>query len=315
MALTVLITGASGTLGTALTAWLALHSSDARLICLSRAELTDPPAGIVSINGDFADREVLARLSSEVGKVDVCVHLAGCLSEGNGEDFQLAVNVVGTHALMTHLRDNGTEKFVLASSIAAVGCLSPEFRPVQLPMPDDHNCLDPLGYGGSKYLMEEMSRLVSRQNPALDIINLRIAGILGRHEDTPPAKPPGWAEPPVADADGASGQSPAIVGFGLMYQEDMMRCLKLSIDAPLKPGVRVLNAVAQHATIAEGRTVSDVLREWWGADVADAIPGLSHYDQPGHGDDSIFDTKLCHEEIGFLSEQRVEVEPSPAAKL
>jgi nucleoside-diphosphate-sugar epimerase len=41
-----------------------------------------------------------------------------------------------------------------------------------------------LGYGGSKYLMEEMSRLVSRQNPDLDIINLRIAGIVS--DDSPP---------------------------------------------------------------------------------------------------------------------------------
>jgi nucleoside-diphosphate-sugar epimerase len=180
---TVLITGASGTLGTALTAFLSEHS-DHRVVCLSRSPLTDLPPGCVEITGDFASRTDLQRLSDRVGQISVCVHLGGVLSQANGEDLQLQVNVVGTHALITHLHDHDTQKFVLASSIAAVGCLSPSFRPLQLPMPDDHTSLDVLGYGGSKYLMEEMSRLVCRQNPGIDVINLRIAGIVS--DDAPP---------------------------------------------------------------------------------------------------------------------------------
>jgi nucleoside-diphosphate-sugar epimerase len=197
---TVLITGASGTLGTALAAHL--EQSDWRVVCLSRAPLENPPQGAVEITGDFTSRDDLTRVTDQVGQIAVCVHLAGVLSEANGQDLQLAVNVVGTHALLTHLRDHGTPKFILASSIAAVGCLSPTFRPLQLPMPDDHTSLDPLGYGGSKYLMEEMSRLVSRQNPSLDIINLRIAGI--QADDTPPRTAP--------EPDSPS----SVVQFGIM---------------------------------------------------------------------------------------------------
>ncbi len=180
---TVLITGASGTLGTALTAFLAERSNH-RVVCLSRSPLSDPPPGCVEITGDFASRADLQRVSDQVGQISVCVHLGGVLSSANRQDLQLQVNVVGTHVLITHLHDHGTQKFVLASSIAAVGCLAPSFRPLQLPIPDDHTSLDVLGYGGSKYLMEEMSRLVSRQNPDLDIINLRIAGIVS--DDSPP---------------------------------------------------------------------------------------------------------------------------------
>jgi hypothetical protein len=46
-----------------------------------------------------------------------------------------------------------------------------------------------------------------------------------------------------------------------------------------------------------------------GADEADSIPGLAGFDAPGHGDDSVFDVRKCYEEIGFLSERRVEVLP------
>ena len=183
----VLITGASGTLGTALTSFLSEHS-DHQVVCLSRSPLTDPPPGCVEISGDFTSRADLQKLSDQVGHISVCVHLGGVLSGANGQDLQLQVNVVGTHSLITHLRDRGTHKFVLASSIAAVGCLSPNFRPLHLPMPDDHTSLDELGYGGSKYIMEEMTRLVSRQNPSLDIINLRIAGIV--KDDAPPRNDP-----------------------------------------------------------------------------------------------------------------------------
>ena len=94
-----------------------------------------------------------------------------------------------------------------------------------------------------------------------------------------------------------------------------MRCFHLAIDAPTKAGVRVLNAVAQHATISEGSSVAEILRGWWGADSADAIPGLQSYDRPGHEDDSVFDVETCYDEIGFRSERRVEVQPTVRARL
>lgn len=99
------------------------------------------------------------------------------------------------------------------------------------------------------------------------------------------------------------------------YENDMMRCLHLAIDAPTKPGVRVLNAVARHATVSEGSSVAEILRGWWGAEVANSIPGLQSYDRPGHGDDSVFDVQKCYDEIGFLSERRVEVLQTERARL
>ena len=94
-----------------------------------------------------------------------------------------------------------------------------------------------------------------------------------------------------------------------------MRCLHLAIDAPTKPGVRVLNAVARHATIPEGTSVAEILRGWWGTEVANAVPGLQSYDRPGHGDDSVFDVQECFDELGFLSKKRIEVLPITRAQL
>ena len=101
---TVLITGASGTIGSALSALLCADDA-VRVVCLSRSPLQAPlPATHVSLTGDFAQRSDLERVTTMVGRVDCVVHLAGVLSEGNGLDFQLAVNVVGTHSLITHFR-------------------------------------------------------------------------------------------------------------------------------------------------------------------------------------------------------------------
>ena len=74
--------------------------------------------------------------------------------------------------------DRGCDKLVLASSIAAVGMQSPLFRPLELPMSDQHPCLDRDGYGFSKYMMEETTRYLSRQNPALDIINIQLSDVI-----------------------------------------------------------------------------------------------------------------------------------------
>ena len=42
----------------------------------------------------YMDHLTGKRSRHQVGRVDVCVHLAGVLSEENGQDRQLAVNVV-----------------------------------------------------------------------------------------------------------------------------------------------------------------------------------------------------------------------------
>src|SRR5579875_1966748 len=171
---TVLVTGASGEIATSLRATLA---ADHDVIGLSRAPFDGPgrPA-----KGTFADPADLATL--DAWPLDVAIHL-GAVTGGSSEVDAIAVNVAGTRTLLRYLVDRGVKRIVLASSIAAVGCLSPDFRPRRLPIDDEHPCDATDAYGLSKYLVEEVARYFCRLDPTLDVTAFRIGSVL------PPGRP------------------------------------------------------------------------------------------------------------------------------
>lgn len=276
----LLITGTSGFIGRQLAASM---SRDHRVVCLSRkkTEVED----VVALQGDFTSPDDLRRLDPH--PVDVLVHLAA-VTGGCTEEDGLRVNVLGTHRLLRYLIGRGCKKFVLASSIAAVGFQSVRFRPLQLPMPDEHPCLDRDGYGLSKYLMEEVTRYLSRQDEGLDFIDIRLASILPDDRAPTPRK--------------AGPITPWAIGsLSVMYASDAVRCLAMAAQAPLKPGVRIMNAVGAQACAAD--TVPEILRAWYGPD-ADRID-LSHYARPGHERDPVYDISRIREELGFVPERSV----------
>lgn len=276
----ILITGASGFIGRQLAKSMA---RDHRVICLSRRR-TDVD-GVTAIQGDFTSPDDLRQLDPH--PIDVVIHLAA-VTGGCSEEDGLRVNVLGTHHLLRYFIDRGCKKFVLASSIAAVGFQSTRFRPLQLPMPDEHPCLDRDGYGFSKYLMEEVTRYLSRQNEGLDFINIRLASILSDDRRPTPRK--------------AGPLTPWAIGsISVMYASDAVRCFTTAAEAPLKPGVRIMNAVAAQACAAD--TISDIIRAWYGND-ADRLD-LSCYERPGHERDPVFDIRRIKEELGFVPERRV----------
>ena len=142
-----MLIGGGGFIGRALAENMAVEHE---VVCLSRR----PTAvdGVEKIAGSFTDPAVSARLDG--WDFDALVHLAALTGAGSEADL-MAVNVLGSYTLLRYLADRGCGKLVLASSIAAVGMQSPLFRPLELPMSDEHPCLDRDGYGFSKYMMEE----------------------------------------------------------------------------------------------------------------------------------------------------------------
>lgn len=72
-------------------------------------------------------------------------------------------------------------------------------------------------------------------------------------------------------------------------------------EVPLKPGVRIMNAVGAQACAED--TVPEILRAWYGPD-ADRID-MSHYERPGHERDPVFDISRIREELGFAPERSV----------
>lgn len=270
---TILITGASGFIGKALAAALAPHH---QVICMSRR----PPglAELPYVRGEFGSFEDLRQLDRYA--IDVVIHL-GAVTGGCLERDGILVNVEGTRCLMRYLMERGCKKFVMASSIAAVGFQNVKFRPVQLPIPDEHPCLDRDGYGLSKYLMEDVTRYYQRQDETLDVINLRLSSV---RPDENPGQPAGVR--PL-------GQW-ALGGITVMVLADAVHAFTLAAEAPYKPGVRILNATAARAW-ASAPTAA-VLRNWWGTDV-----DLSYFEQPGNETAAAYDVSAIERELGFTA--------------
>jgi UDP-glucose 4-epimerase len=270
---TILVTGASGFIGKALCADLAgAH----RVLCMSRH---NPGVDLPWVRGEFHSFEDLRKLDWR--SFDAVVHL-GAVTGGCLERDGMLVNVEGTRCLMRYLMDRGCRKFVMASSIAATGFQSVRFRPLALPMPDEHPCLDRDGYGVSKYLMEEVTRYYVRQNSGIDVINLRLSSVC-RDDALPPLVRPG----PLGEwACGAAT---------IMVLRDAVRAFRLAVESKLKPGIRILNATGPQAWSAV--PVAELLRAWWGDEV-----DVSHYEKPGHEWDSLFDVCGIERELGFAAE-------------
>ena len=276
----ILITGTSGFIGRQLAMSLAKTHD---VICLSRRATA--LTGVTAYEGDFTVPEVLRQLDDH--PMDVIIHLAA-VTGGCTEEDGLRVNVLGTHQLLRYGIARGVRKLVLASSIAAVGFQSVKFRPLRVPIPDDHPCLDRDGYGVSKYLMEEVTHYLSRQNEDLDFINIRLASIAPDDSTPTPRK----AGPLTAWALG---------GLSVMFASDAVRCFTRAAEAPYKPGVRTMNAVGNPA--CAGDPVPDILRAWYGPDAGGL--DLSHYERPGHAFDPVYDIGLIEREIGFRPERSV----------
>lgn len=269
----VLVTGASGFIGRALSAALSQRHE---VTCLSRR---DPQLGLPWVRGEFGSFEDLRRLDSR--PVEAVVHL-GAVTGGAPERDCILVNVEGTRCLMRYLSDRGCRKFVMASSIAAVGFQSPLFRPLRLPIPDDHPCLDRDGYGLSKYLMEEITRYYGRQDPSLQVINLRLSSVV----------PDDGLPPPVRV--GPLGQW-ALGGLTILALRDAVRAFTLALETDCGPGVRVMNAAGPQAWAAD--TVADILRGWYGDEV-----DVSYFEQPGNEYASVYDVRRIEAELGFVAE-------------
>ena len=269
---TVLITGASGFIGRSLAKAMSAHHN---VLCMSRK---NPGLELPWIRGDFGSYEDLQQLDDNA--IDALIHL-GAVTGGCGERDGILVNVEGTRCLMRYLIDRGCRKFVMASSIAAVGFQSIMFRPQQLPIADEHPCLDRVGYGFSKYLMEEITKYYQRQNPEIDVANLRLSSVCPDENLPDPRKA------------GPLGEW-SLGGITIMALSDALRAFSQAAESPYKPGIRIMNAAAPRAWVAA--PVAEILRNWWGDDV-----DLAHFEKMENEYDSVYDVRRIKNEIGFVA--------------
>jgi UDP-glucose 4-epimerase len=222
--------------------------------------------------------------------IEVVVHLAG-VTGSSTERNAFIVNVGGSRCLMRYLLDQGCRKFVMASSTAVVGFQSVKFRPEQLPFADEAPCLDRDGYGFSKYLLEQLARYYHRQCDDTDMIALRLASTF-----------PDEALPALAKAQPLREWSMARIT--IMALSDAVRAFTLAAEAQHKPGVRIMNVAPPLAWVQD--PVATILRAWYGDEV-----DVSHFAQPGHERDSLYDVRRIKAELGFVAH----ILPHNAAKV
>lgn len=276
---TILVTGASGFIGSALSESL---SKEHTVICMSRHSVELP--NVTYVKGEFHSFEDLRQLDKV--DIDVVVHLAA-VTGGASERDCIMVNVEGSRRLMRYLMDRGCRKFVMASSIAAVGMQSMKFRPDVMPIPDEHPCYDRDGYGFGKYMMEEVTRYHARQHDDIDVINLRLSSVIP--DEGSRLKPQGIR--PL-------GQW-ALGSLTVMLLPDAVRAFSIAALASPKPGVRILSTTAERAWATA--PTADVLANWWGDDV-----DVSFYRQDGNAYKSAYDVRGVRDELGFSADRTME---------
>ncbi|MAG13964.1 MAG: hypothetical protein CMN78_05155 [Spirochaetales bacterium] len=276
---TILVTGASGFIGSALCASL---SQEHEVIAMSRSRVEIPK--VAWVRGSFWSFEDLRQLDGR--EIDVVVHLAAVLG-GAPEHECMMINAEGSRCMMRFLIDNGCKKFVTASSIAAVGFQNVKFRPDQLPIPDEHPCYDRDGYGFGKYMMEEVTKYHQRQNQDIDVINLRLSSVIP--EDGGKLKPLGVR----------SLKQWALGSLTVMLLPDAVRAFSLAALSAYRPGMRILNTTAKRAWATA--PTADILANWWGDDV-----DLSYYRESGNERHNAYMVARIKEELGFTADRTVE---------
>jgi len=275
--MTILITGASGFLGSHLIERLAKQHD---VLGMSRNK---PNSDVPFVKGTFDSFEDLRQLDKY--EITSVIHLAA-VTGGCSEEDGLSVNLLGTRRLLRYLLDRGCRKFVMASSIAAVGCLDPEFLPLSFPITDDHPCLATDAYGLSKAMVEDLTRYFSRKYTDADFILLRFGGVAP--DDTWSPEEVGLNTP----------LSLPITQLATVLASDVINAIEKSVESTDHRGVRVYNVVGPDATC--NVPVIAKLRATFGDAKLEGFD-FSYYEQQGNAHKPLFAMDKIKEELGHES--------------
>ncbi len=179
-----LITGGAGFLGTALANFLITTGHQVRVLDdLSAGEPNGLDSRVLFTRGDVRD---VPKLWGLLKGTDCVYHLAARVSVAESVLYPVeynAVNVAGTVALMTAVRDAGVKRVILASSGAAYG--KQDLQPVRedaLMHPDSPYAVSKLA---SEYYLHSIGALWK-----IETVALRIFNAYGSRQPLPPSHAP-----------------------------------------------------------------------------------------------------------------------------
>ena len=171
----ILITGASGSVGQALTPLLANSGHD--VIATDLRSPATLPDGVRFRKLDVTGQDPSDVISEVLP--DVVVHLASIVTppKGSTREFEYAVDVTGSRNVLDACTQNNVRRLVVTSSGAAYGY-----------HPENHSLLtetDPVRgntefpYSYHKRLVEEMLEEARKTEPKLEQVVLRVGTVLG----------------------------------------------------------------------------------------------------------------------------------------
>jgi nucleoside-diphosphate-sugar epimerase len=223
----VVVTGAAGFLGSAITVDLA---RDYRVIAIDVREpsqaLRDSAPTVAWHQVDICNQGALTAVFQEtrrrLGRIDFVLHFAAFYHFGTDwhPEYQ-RTNVEGTSAVLRAAKEYGVERLIFASSMVAM-LPPPQGKMLTERSPTSHY----IPYGKSKSIGEE---LVEEGSPKLSATVLRIAGVFSD-----------WCELPPLDSlirlwAGNSPLNRIIAGRGgtgipYIHRDDLVRLVRICID-------------------------------------------------------------------------------------
>ena len=170
----LVITGASGRLGTYLRASLSEVATTARLLDIVRPPEARGEEPVEVFHGSVTDPSLLDEVCTDA---DALVHLGGYAGDAPWPELS-EVNIGGTFEVLEASRRNGVKRVVVASSNHAVGfkVRGPE------PLADDVAPMPDSLYGASKAAVEALCAFYSF-NYSMNIVCLRIGSCFDSPEN------------------------------------------------------------------------------------------------------------------------------------
>jgi uronate dehydrogenase len=165
--MTILITGASGTIGVDLAHHLAERGHSTRLFD-RRPFPQEPPASSTFIEGDLRNLEDVLAVTRGAQQV---IHLGGVSREAGFPDLY-DHNILGTYHVLEAARQHGAQRVVLASSNHVTGLHSAR-SPLSPEAPAEPDSF----YGVSKTTLEALGYLYAHKT-ALTVVCARIGSYL-----------------------------------------------------------------------------------------------------------------------------------------
>jgi len=177
----ILVTGASGYLGTRLVAALERNYRDLWTLLLA-TDVRHPPARAMGYGAVWERMDVrapeLARLMQR-HRIDTVVHLASIVTPGkeSSREFEYSVDVLGTRNLLEAAVQLGVRRVIVTSSGAAYGYHADNAAWLTEDAPLRGN--PEFAYSDHKRQVEEMLAEFRERHPALEQVVFRVGTILG----------------------------------------------------------------------------------------------------------------------------------------